>query len=65
MLGQEPVAGRRLAVRVGQDGLTRTIRRHNVEAEGTASAARGRPDSSRGALARTSASQPNEKSCHF
>ncbi|KJV35869.1 hypothetical protein VI01_00005 [Pantoea sp. SM3] len=33
----------RLAVRVGQDGLTRTVRRHDVEAEGTASAARGRP----------------------
>ncbi|MGV3721977.1 MAG: hypothetical protein ACO1SX_13775, partial [Actinomycetota bacterium] len=30
-LCQEPGAGMRLAVRVGLDGLTRTVRRHDVE----------------------------------
>ncbi|ORM68082.1 hypothetical protein HA51_16795 [Pantoea rwandensis] len=35
-LCQEPVAGMRQAVRVGLDGLTRTVVRHDVAAEGTA-----------------------------
>ncbi|KJV49757.1 hypothetical protein VH86_04580 [Pantoea sp. BL1] len=52
----------RRAVRVGQDGLTRTIRRHDVEAEGTALAARGRPGSSSGATAHTGT---YKKGCHF
>lgn len=41
----------RQAVRVGLDGRTRTIRRHDVEGEGTALAARGLPGSSSGATA--------------
>ncbi|ORM70062.1 hypothetical protein HA51_09020 [Pantoea rwandensis] len=35
-LCQEPVAWMRQAVRVGLDGLTRTVVRHDVAAEGTA-----------------------------
>ena len=54
-LRQETVAWMRLSVRVGQDGLTRTVRRHDVEADGTASAARGQPGCRRGAAAHTPA----------
>ncbi|KJV49414.1 hypothetical protein VH86_05930 [Pantoea sp. BL1] len=64
-LGQEPGAWMQLAVRLGQDGLTRTVRQHDVKADGTASAARGRPGSSRGAQASTPAFVPKQKSCHF
>jgi hypothetical protein len=54
-LCQKPGAGMRQAVRVGQEGRTRTVRPARRCNRGHREAARGRPGSSRGAVARSQA----------